>query len=387
MENNRKLWEDTILYLLYKNPKLVFYGHLLASCGFEFDDNLPNLASVSFQKMRFIMHIKPTEFAKFSEATRASILIHECLHILFNHFGRNENRQHELWNIACDLAINCFISDLPNWSLHPSKMKFDLNLSSEMYYDLLLEKYKNNILKINGNGTFTYKGKTYAIPDHSEMECDAPPELVELIKNQISQRAKENSRGNMPTDLVEMISKYTSKEISWQKLLKSELSNHKTEKHPSIKKRNRRFPTREEIYGKIKKQSNEGIVILDTSGSMSTEWISWTLGEIENLVKQTNSTITLIQNDAEVKSVSDWKTNQKLQIVGRGGTCIEPAIQYIRDKRLKPNFIIVITDGDIESSWNIKPSARTLFLLPKGNKLALKNINFSHKILYLNQKN
>lgn len=387
MENNRKLWEDTVLYLLYRNPQLVYYGHLLASCGFEFNDDLKNLASVSFQKMKFVIHIKPTEFATYNEATRANILIHECLHILFNHFLRQEGRQSELWNIACDLAINCFLSDLPEWSLHPTKMKFETNLSSEMYYDLLLEKYRDNILKINGDGTFTYRGKTYTLPDHCETLMDAPPELVELIKNQISERARENCRGHMPANLAETISKYTSKEISWQRLLKSELSNHKTERFSSIKKRNRRFPTREEIYGKIKKQSNQGVVVLDTSGSMSSEWISWALGEVEHCVKQTQSTITLIQNDTEVQSVAEWKNSKTIAIHGRGGTSLEPAIQWIRNRKLKPNFIIIITDGEIESSWSTKPDAKTIFLLPKGKTLALKNINFSHKILYLNHTN
>ena len=68
-------------------------------------------------------------------------IIHEVFHIIMNHPTRRGNRDHELWNIACDHAINPLILEagfeLPDNGLVNRDYK---ELTAEKIYNLLLDE-------------------------------------------------------------------------------------------------------------------------------------------------------------------------------------------------------------------------------------------------------
>ena len=42
------------------------------------------------------------------------VIAHEVLHMVFNHMGRKEYRHRDIWNYACDYAVNgILIRDIP----------------------------------------------------------------------------------------------------------------------------------------------------------------------------------------------------------------------------------------------------------------------------------
>jgi predicted metal-dependent peptidase len=94
------------------------------------------------------MAFDPLCAAEWGVEACSTIVFHEALHINGDHFGRQGNREHELWNWACDISINQIIRDAGfGW---PAKFKplmpelFGLapNLSAEEYYDLLTQNEK-----------------------------------------------------------------------------------------------------------------------------------------------------------------------------------------------------------------------------------------------------
>lgn len=92
----------------------------------------------------------------------------------------------------------------------------------------------------------------------------------------------------------------------------------------------------------FKKYKNIINVILDTSGSMESEF-----EKALSYIFQNNITVNLIQIDTEVKKVEFIKSKhqlQKVRIHGLGGTTLQPAIELIKTKYNNYNNII-LTDG------------------------------------------
>lgn len=70
------------------------------------------------------------------------LILHELLHIVFMHEGRRNGRDRELWNYACDYAVNSVIVDDMGYEI-PDGGCYDIKyrgLSAEDIYDLLLEE-------------------------------------------------------------------------------------------------------------------------------------------------------------------------------------------------------------------------------------------------------
>ena len=91
-----------------------------------------------------------------SEKELEGVLLHEALHVVWEHPLRKGNRNHNVFNIACDLAINGFLVYTAGISL-PEDGIWDrqyLNMTAEAIYRILIndeEKLQNAIDKIKPN--------------------------------------------------------------------------------------------------------------------------------------------------------------------------------------------------------------------------------------------
>src|SRR6478736_4154877 len=103
--------------LLLKQP---FYATILLMTPLVETRDVPTAAT----DMTTI-YWNPDFFKALSLAEIIGVLLHELLHILFLHGLRRGNRDHELWNIACDYAINYIIIkagfSLPKGCLYDEK--------------------------------------------------------------------------------------------------------------------------------------------------------------------------------------------------------------------------------------------------------------------------
>jgi len=382
--NQREIFEETMVNSLV-DPQYVFYAHVIASTKISFDEKFPAPAGVCFRKNQYNLIINPTTFNVFTLKERKGVLVHEALHIILRHLGRFKNKDRKIANMAADIAINQFIKDLPDNCLTHTMFGLEEKLSMENYYSLLRQKAEKIKITDNGDGTYSVevKGKKYQIDPHAAEDLNdenVPQEIMDAISEEIVKRSMEKSRGLVPDSIQEMINKLISKEVNWKKFIKNEMSNTSIDVEETIKRRNRRFMERVEIKGFKQTFSSEGIVILDTSGSMESSFIAKTLGEINNLCKSTGSTIKLIQVDAQVQEIKSFNENSKnFSIKGRGGTHLYPAIEYIENNKIRYDYIIVITDGECESSWPTHPKSKIFFLLPHKGTLNLNTSSMKSK--------
>ena len=89
--------------ILWLNLNANLYGRLLSHLDIYGSDELDS-ATMCTNGISIIFHPKFVNDQS-DEAIRF-VLAHEVLHCMFQHNTRRENRDHRLWNVACDYAIN-----------------------------------------------------------------------------------------------------------------------------------------------------------------------------------------------------------------------------------------------------------------------------------------
>jgi len=128
-------------YLLTTHP---FYATVILNLAYVIDENTHFPASTDCYK-RIYLH---PDIDQFSTETFKFINLHELLHVIFMHSQRKGNRNHWLWCIACDYAVNSILieemrMDPPEELPCLYSPKFS-RMPAEKIYDLLLKELNDN---------------------------------------------------------------------------------------------------------------------------------------------------------------------------------------------------------------------------------------------------
>jgi predicted metal-dependent peptidase len=192
---------------------------------------------------------------------------------------------------------------------------------------------------------------------------DVPEELRKEIVRDIMENLK--NRGFETGEMITILNKLRKTRINYLKKIKRVITN---EIFGSIKEKTITRPNRRNIQGLKgkKKYQNRVNAILDTSGSMSGEF-----EKVLSYIFQNDVTINLIQCDTQiqdVKLITNKKDLEKTKIKGLGGTIIQPAIDFIADKKNKFNNFntIILTDGCTDS-LNFKGIKGKTLILSTGS--------------------
>jgi len=124
----------------------------------------------------------------------------------------------------------------------------------------------------------------------------------------------------------------------------------------------------------------EGIVAIDTSGSMSPEEIAQSVSEIVKLAKSMSIKLTIVQCDAEVqvvKEVESVKEILKMPVKGGGGTDFRPVFELAEKRRVR--FVVFFTDGygtflekcRIPTLWILTPEGIAETSVPFGKAIKM----------------
>ena len=385
--------------LMFKEP---FYGLFLISLNKEISDTV-STACVAKDGINTKLVISPKFWETISDSCKVAVLKHELLHIAFKHLQMfDEFTEKELLNVAADLEINQYIEDTykdETWEgLEIDKapwaaLNLPIKAGTRKYYELILQECKNNpngdvckfldaMKDANGDG----ESRKITLGDGTEVEVKASHEFwkqfenmdeaeKKLMEKQIEHQLKDTAdqvqrqRGHIPGELKELIdSLYVSEEpvLDWRAYLRrfngmaSKVYTKKTRRKP-----NKRF------YGnpalKIKQKKNT-LVAIDTSGSVSKDDLKEFLSEIHHIWK-TGTQMTVVECDAAIGRVYEYKgkTQEALEVTGRGGTSYEPVIRYLKDHKDKYQNLIYLTDGECEV--DTQPCKPTLWVHCSGRKI------------------
>lgn len=283
-----------------------------------------------------------------SEQCLDGVKVHEAFHRVLKHHLRQGKRDHQLWNIACDYAINPIIIDsdlsLPDGALFDIRFK---GMSAEKIYDILQSES-------NGDKDKQPSPQNWGNVDQSEgLSGDQVKQQEATIDAQTMMAVNSvKNKGSIPANIKEIIKEMQRSQIDWVDVLRRFVGGDQPEDY-SYRKINRRQWHLNEVITPTSNMVGCGnvVVAIDTSGSVSSKELSYFLGELNEITKKSGAeSVTIITCDADIQDVFKYGQGEEIDTIqckGRGGTQVMPVFNYIEKEGLAVDNFIYFTDMGI----------------------------------------
>jgi predicted metal-dependent peptidase len=307
------------------------------------------------------------------------VVAHEILHNVFDHMGRNEGRDRQIFNIAADYCVNGqLIRD--HIGEQPPEIKIfhdpqHYNKSAEQVYDEIFEKYDQEQLAALGQ----------LLDDHIDWEKDgdgrpaySKDELKQIrdeIREATMQAANAAGAGNTPAGVARMIKDLTEPKMNWRELLRQQIqSTIKTDY--SFSRPNRKgWHTGAILPGMKFDETIDIAVSLDMSGSITDEMSMDFITELKGIMDEYKDyNIKLWCFDTKVYNEQDFDGYSgedilSYEIMGGGGTDFMCNWAYMKENDIVPKKFIMFTDGYPWDSWGDDNYCDTLFIIHGNDKI------------------
>lgn len=302
------------------------------------------------------------------------VLVHEIFHIVFKHHLRRNEREPRKWNIACDYVIDPMVLSsnfkLPNWpglEQHHDK-QYD-GKSAEQVYELIPDPPPQQGGKgqgdPNGQGDDGQAGgsgepfeqdqglggvcdmKNEDGSDMSQSEKDFESTNVEQMTIIAADAAKK--QGKLPGGIEGYVNSLRESQVPWQDVLRRFVGGEHPDDYSFRRPHRGQYHLNRMWEPSIEKNGVGHIVIaIDTSGSMSNRELEHALAECNAVSEEfMPEMITVIYADSKVQKVEEYEAGnviERLNIKGRGGTRVRPAIDYAEENIPRVDRFIYITD-------------------------------------------
>ena len=284
-----------------------------------------------------------------SDAGLTAVVLHENLHKAYSHAWLWKHLWKEdarLANMAADYVINLEILDLSKKHKDFTKLP-DCALVDEQYRGMDTgEVYRR--LKDQGEeggGGFD---------EHNFDELT--DEEKEAVAAEIDQAIRQGAlmAGKMGGEESKLIGELTAPKIDWREQLREFMSAVSQGHDDSTWRRPNRRWLGEDLYmpSSISESMGSLVVGIDTSGSVCGPMVSAFLSEVVGICQNVMPEgLHLIECDATIQShkVFDQGSLDQLgaitELHGGGGTDMRVIFRYIAQQNIKPEAIIVLTDG------------------------------------------
>jgi len=312
-----------------------------------------------------------------SDAEFRFLILHENYHKMYRHLSTWKHlheEDHDRANKACDYVINLKLVDtkacesgfisMPKCGLIDEQYK---GMDAQQVFNLLTGDPQNGA---GGGGMDDHDWEGAAELSTDEVE-ELAREIDEAVRQGMVLAGKVGSGG------LRDITELAQTQRDWRELLRDFVTTTCAGKDFSTwRKPNRRYVGMDMLMpSSISETVDEIVIAIDTSGSISDAFIGSFLSEVTGICEQINPRkVRVLYWDtlvcrAEVY-VEDAINNlaRSTKPEGGGGTDVRCVPMYMNEHGIKPECIVVLTDGYLGSSWGVWPCP-VLWCI-KGNKTA-----------------
>lgn len=299
--------------------------------------------------------------ANLSDAELMGLVLHEKLHCAFKHLTTWRNLYDDnpvLANMACDFVINLMIADrtakdgfvrLPAGGCVDNQYR---GMDSGQVFKLLKKQYPNGA-PTTGTG----------FDQHDwHRASDLTPEQVEDLAKTIDQALRQGNilaskaGANVDRSVTEML----QPKVDWRDALREFVVNTKPgDDYTTYRRINRRFQSQDLMLPTSYSDTIHRVVLaVDTSGSIGNREMSEFLAEAQAVCESVKPELVDLlywghdvaaHEKYEADAVSTLRESTKPK--GGGGTAPSCVTEYLRDHNIRPDCIVVLTDGDVFGDW------------------------------------
>lgn len=306
-------------------------------------------------------------------------LLHEWLHVFFNHVARTGDRDNKIWNEACDMVVvrecckilskNGVEVKPPADGIQPEPWANDLH--AEQIYDQLISNGHTR-QKPRGTGEtrnasdFRY---TTSVPvSEEEFKRKFSEELAQA--SMIQQQVRGVSTNEMFGDVIgSRLGEVLRTHVPWSRLLRGDLLSDLGASYPSYGPPNRKhYPNL--IMPTMKSMTERKLLIaIDVSGSVSRQLFSEFKSNVLPAALRAK-TVIVVTFDAVVREVVRTTQPRKILdkvkfLTGAHGQTSTVGLFDLIEKE-DPSALTVFTDGYIVIPK--KPFPKTLWVIPHNGQ-------------------
>jgi len=316
-----------------------------------------------YYNSRFIMMLKTKEVE--------FLVGHEVLHVVYDHMGRRNDRDPQVWNIADDYAVNAdlkrhkvgqFITTVP--CLY--EQKYDGKPAEEIYDDLM-----QNAQHIDIDSLLDQMIDDHMDGDEGEGEGDSnkkakgrpklSPEERERIRQEVKQAiinaAQSAEAGSLPKGVERLIKQAINPIMPWRELLQINLTSAIRTDYSWMKPSRRGWHMDAVMPGMTPGEEIDVTIAIDMSGSISDSQAQQFLGEISGMMSSFDGyKLHVFCFDTSIYNPVDF-TSENLDTIdtyepqGGGGTDFDCIFDYLKENAIEPKRLVVFTDGYPCGSW------------------------------------
>lgn len=319
------------------------------------------------------------------------LILHENMHKAYRHLTTWEKlykKNRSLANAACDYVINLQIQDYdPDEEVTSMPTDEDGELmgllderfrgmNTKQVFDILKDEQEKK--GGGGNGAGGEGG-------FDEHDWDAAKDMTEEEKRELERDIDQAIRqgivaskkagvgaGDIDRELKELM----TPKVNWREALREFVKTTCRAKDTSSWRRPNRRLIASDIYmpSLIGEKVGHLVVGVDTSGSVGRDELAEFLSEVKGIAEEVMpDRVDLLYWDTRIATHEEYSEANVSNIVsstkprGGGGTAPSCVTTFLKEKHIKPECVIMLTDGYVGSDWGNDWPSPVLWAIVGGN--------------------
>ena len=340
---NREM--DRVKSKVFMGSSSAFLGSIMCSLNFSWNESIPTAGTNGIN-----LWFNTEFFTGLKIDTRKTVLVHELWHVARMHPIRRGDRDPKNWNYACDIRIN---NDLENegfsfegieWCWKDQSVDRNGILCEEQIYDLLMQ----GKIKKPKTGSWGDQSGQGDLEEAIEITNVMKQQIINVVAQAVQQATLAGQAGTIPGGIKSTLDTFLAPIVPWTSTLYQFFTELEEENY-SYKHVNRRYLALDmTMPGKYKDESKlaDLAYFIDVSGSITDEQVLRCNSELKYIQQEIKpGKLTIIQFDTQIQDIRVFLEDEpfdKIEIIGRGGTCLRCVKKYIDEH--KPTAVVIFSD-------------------------------------------